>query len=118
MFGEGRGGVKKEKNEARDKFVTRAGPDRDFEDARYRLQILEKILLLLFLFFFFLFLLCDRRPWVVGSCRIPVLGVVCFTGLLLFFFFFLEIEKLAVASKTVRKMALRSFKVVPINIGG
>lgn len=51
--GRGRGGVKKEKNEARDKFVTRAGPDRDFEDARYRLQILEKILLLLFLFFFF-----------------------------------------------------------------
>lgn len=27
-----------------------------------------------------------------------------------FFFFFLKIEKLAVASKTVHKMALRSFK--------
>lgn len=49
-----REGPRVKRRTARDKFVTRPGPDRDFVASRYRLQILEKILDIFFPFFFFL----------------------------------------------------------------
>lgn len=79
-----REGPRVKRRTARDKFVTRPGPDRDFVASRYRLQILEKILDIFFPFFFFvnLELLVEYRFRVSFVSRD----------------YFFEIEELAVAN--------------------